>query len=311
MWSGGNVEGLKFGSSGPDVRREQQALKAAGFHVAADGAFGRRTETAVRDFQRKHGLLPDGIIGARTQRRLAQGNAAPPQPQAPLTDLPQRIGPAIVPPATKALHVPAKPGAKQPTRQLTTSDNGLLFIFAEESDRHSGNVSWPRGMSGVTLGPGYDMKERSATQIASDMRSVGLPEADAQTMGTASGKSNVAGSAQAWVSEHPNWPNLNKAQQLGLLKLIVPKYEAIVHRNVHSDLWQYQFDALVSVAYNPARSMVPLARLVDAGTFAEAATDILGRIGTSPEVAKGLKARRDKEVALFLYGEYGAIGTMA
>jgi hypothetical protein len=305
------MESLRFGSSGADVRKEQQALLAAGFPVAADGTFGRRTETAVRDFQRKHGLLPDGIIGARTQGRLAQGDAAPARPQAPLTDLPQRIGPAIVPPATKALHVPAAPGAKQPCGQLTTSDNGLLFIFAEESDRHSGNVSWPRGLSGVTLGPGYDMTARSATEIAGDMRGIGLSQADAQTMGTAAGKSNVAGGAQAWVSQHPNWPNLNKSQQMGLLKLIIPKYEAIVHRNVHSDLWQYQFDALVSVAYNPARSMVPLARLVDAGKYAEAATDILSRTGTSPEVAKGLKARREKEVALFLYGEYGAIGAMA
>ena len=155
------------------------------------------------------------------------------------------------------------------------------------------------------------MKARTAAQIASDMRGIGLSDADAQTMSTAAGKSDVAGGAQAWVSQHPNWPNLNKAKQVGLLKLIVPAYEAIVHRNVHSDLWQYQFDALVSVAYNPARSMVPLAHLVDAGRYADAAADILNRIGTSPEVARGLKARREKEVALFLYGEYGAIGTMA
>jgi hypothetical protein len=305
------MESLKFGSSGADVRKEQHALQAAGFHVAADGTFGRRTETAVRDFQRKHGLLPDGIIGVRTQDRLAQGSPTSLQPQTPLTDLPQRIGPAIIPPAMKALHVPAAPGLKQPCGQLTTSDNGLLFIFAEETDKHSGNVSWPRGLSGVTLGPGYDMKERSAAEIATHMRGIGLAEVDAQTMSTAAGKSNVAGAAQAWVNQNPSWPNLKKAQQMALLKLIVPKYEAIVRRNVHSNLWQYQFDALVSVSYNPARSMVPLARLVDAGKYADAATDILGRIGTSPEVAKGLKARRKKEMALFLYGEYGAIGTMA
>lgn len=304
------MEGLRFGSSGDAVRKEQHALQAAGFHVAADGTFGRHTEVAVRDFQRKHGLLPDGIIGMRTQGQLMHLDAGSHPPPASLTDLPQRLGPAIVPPATKALHVPASPGMKQPPRQLTASDKGLRFILMEETDKHSGNVSWPRGHSGVTLGPGYDMKERGATEIASHMRSIGLPENDAQAMATAAGKSNVAGGAQTWVNQRSGWPNLSKAQQMALLKLIVPKYEAIVHRNVHSDLWQYQFDALVSVAYNPARSMVPLARLIDASRYADAAKDILARFGTSPEVAKGLKERRKKEVALFLYGDYGAIGTI-
>ena len=109
--------------------------------------------------------------------------------------------------------------------------------------------------------------------------------------------------AQSWVGAHPQWPNLSREQQVGLLKLIVPKYEAIVHRSVQADLWQYAFDALVSVAYNPARSMAGLAHMVGAGNYADAAADILSRVGLSVAVMKGLKARREKEVALFLYGD--------
>jgi hypothetical protein len=294
----------------PGREKSPRTLRAAGFRVAADGSYGRRTETAVRDFQRKQTLLPDGIVGPRTERRLtniAAGHAEP----APLTDLSHRLVPAILPPAIRAQHVPAAPGARQPARQVTTSDPGLLFIFAEESDKNSGNVSWPRGHSGVTLGPGYDMKARSATQIAQDMRGIGLSHADAITMSTAAGLSDVAGGARSWVGQHLGWPGLRKAQQVGLLRLIVPAYEAIIHRNFHSDLWQYQFDALVSVAYNPARPVVSLARLVDAGKYADAAVDILARTGSSQEVVRGLKIRREKEVALFLYGEYGNIGTMS
>lgn len=34
--------------------------------VAADGDFGAKTEAAVREFQRKNDLVPDGIVGPRT-----------------------------------------------------------------------------------------------------------------------------------------------------------------------------------------------------------------------------------------------------
>ena len=32
----------------------------------ADGVFGRQTEEAVRNFQRDHGLNPDGVVGPLT-----------------------------------------------------------------------------------------------------------------------------------------------------------------------------------------------------------------------------------------------------
>lgn len=303
--SGECLDGLQYGSDGAAVRLAQTALLAAGFDVAADGRYGRATENAVRDFQRRHGLLPDGIVGQRTATLLGLDGPPAASAQAPLVDLTERLGASVAASAAVALSSPAVPGCKQACRGLTTSEHGLAFILAEECSAGSGDVSWPRGHSGVTIGAGYDMKCRDMARIAADMRDIGLSAEAARTMSTAAGKGEAHGGARTWVSEHAGWPGLSTEQQMNLLRLVVPQYEAVVHQHVQADLWQYQFDALVSVAYDPARSMIGLGRLVDDGRTADAAADILSRVGASADVAGGLRARREREVALFLYGQYG------
>ncbi|WP_119681784.1 NlpC/P60 family protein [Indioceanicola profundi] len=50
----------------------QQALMAAGFNPGPlDGVWGRRTILAVRAFQAAQGLVPDGIVGPLTLRKLS------------------------------------------------------------------------------------------------------------------------------------------------------------------------------------------------------------------------------------------------
>lgn len=56
---------LRLGSSGPSVSAVQRALG-----IPADGAFGPRTERAVKRYQRAHGLLVDGIVGPQTAGAL-------------------------------------------------------------------------------------------------------------------------------------------------------------------------------------------------------------------------------------------------
>lgn len=50
----------------PDVQRLQSALNEHGESLKVDGLFGRTTERAVLDFQGRHGLTTDGIVGPQT-----------------------------------------------------------------------------------------------------------------------------------------------------------------------------------------------------------------------------------------------------
>lgn len=64
---------LKNGSRGEDVRRLQEILKQLGFDPGPiDGIFGPKTEAAVKAFQKKYGLVVDGIVGPQTWRKLAE-----------------------------------------------------------------------------------------------------------------------------------------------------------------------------------------------------------------------------------------------
>lgn len=59
---------VKLGSTGTVVTQLQQALFVLGFDPeGVDGAFGPRTEGAVRAFQDAHGLSIDGVVGSRTR----------------------------------------------------------------------------------------------------------------------------------------------------------------------------------------------------------------------------------------------------
>lgn len=54
-------------ASGPEVREMQVRLKQLGYVVGpVDGKYGRKTEQAVRLFQKEHGIRVDGIAGAAT-----------------------------------------------------------------------------------------------------------------------------------------------------------------------------------------------------------------------------------------------------
>ena len=62
------------GNKGDLVIWAQEHLYAAGQHIAVDGAFGPRTQTAVRAFQRQHGIAATGIVNGPTWDALDKVN---------------------------------------------------------------------------------------------------------------------------------------------------------------------------------------------------------------------------------------------
>ena len=56
----------KIGSRGEGVKMLQQALCKAGYQMICDGIYGVITRDAVVEFQRKHHLVSDGIVGPAT-----------------------------------------------------------------------------------------------------------------------------------------------------------------------------------------------------------------------------------------------------
>jgi len=62
---------LQRGAKGHPVRRLQNALKAAGVYgQAVDGTYSSDVEAAVRDYQKRQDLTPDGVAGPATLERL-------------------------------------------------------------------------------------------------------------------------------------------------------------------------------------------------------------------------------------------------
>ncbi|PTL39023.1 peptidoglycan recognition protein family protein [Alkalicoccus saliphilus] len=64
---------LKAGMKGPAVRKLQKKLESTGMQLkrfGADGVYGKETRQAVMNYQRKRGLMVDGITGPETWRTL-------------------------------------------------------------------------------------------------------------------------------------------------------------------------------------------------------------------------------------------------
>ncbi len=57
---------IQYGSSGDDVKKLQEELNKHGYKLDVDGQFGTKTQTAVKDYQRKNNLDVDGIVGENT-----------------------------------------------------------------------------------------------------------------------------------------------------------------------------------------------------------------------------------------------------
>jgi peptidoglycan hydrolase-like protein with peptidoglycan-binding domain len=79
-----NRRTIRRGSKGDDVRRWQAFLLMDGYRIGlADGNFGRKTETATKQYQIKKGLKADGIVGPGTWK-FVPNNFIPVLPAIPV-----------------------------------------------------------------------------------------------------------------------------------------------------------------------------------------------------------------------------------
>ena len=67
---------LRQGSKGGEVKEVQRRLKQWGYYSGSvDGIYGKQTVEAVKRFQKKNGLTPDGIAGKATYAALGMNDS--------------------------------------------------------------------------------------------------------------------------------------------------------------------------------------------------------------------------------------------
>ncbi len=119
---------LMIGSRGKDVQTLQSLLNKAtvpGPGLSADGIFGIRTDTAVRAFQQRNGLKPDGLVGQRTARALG-AQFVPQRQPLPKPSLPGTVPPtSTVTPVAVLMGVVAKELKQIANRIESSFNNGF------------------------------------------------------------------------------------------------------------------------------------------------------------------------------------------
>lgn len=170
---------LRRGARGDLVRQLQNDLG-----IGVDGIFGAGTEAALREFQRRHDMVPDGIVGPKTWAALDQA----PGPQ---------LAPAPAP-AMQAFAAPAAgPTSIDELRQMAASSPVARINWRDRGVAPKGYVI---GMA-LTFGRVYH-KLKSGDAAALDMarKSSGNVNRDAlawyNDIFTAAGMSNAADGAE-------------------------------------------------------------------------------------------------------------------
>ena len=184
---------------------------------------------------------------------------------------------------------------------MSLSANGERFLYDREARPGiSDRTHWPGGSSGVTLGAGYDMGGRTADQVRADLVGIGIPAETAQTL--SAGATLRGEAAQIFSQQHARDVVLTRDQETALLRRAIPVYEQAVRENVHVQLNQNQYDALVSFSYNvgvAAFSNSTLLRNLNAGDIVGATAQFREWNRSGGRVMQGLVNRRNEEINLF------------
>jgi hypothetical protein len=298
-----SLKTIRKGSRDPLVRTLNETLVGLGYKIQpVDSYFGTKTDTAVRDFQRKNKLLADGVVGPVTWNALGFRDSAKPDldPIEYFRTLLASLG-LIFSQSTATSR-----GVAQPVAQMKTSLKGLQFIYTREAwAGRSNRLHWPGGGSGVTLGPGYDMKGRTEASIITDMTSIGLDAKTAKAIAKAAGL--TGDKAKQFCKDNRKLVLLSNKREFNLMKKVIPYYEQKVKDKITVDLLPQEFDALVSFAYNLGSLWTSVANHINNGKIVAAMNRLKQANKSGGKINEGLVKRRALEVALYTMGDYGKL----
>lgn len=249
------------------------------------GAIATRTGHSVEELARTNGLSnPDRLSIGQV---LTLGREAAPAAR-------MQARPATAQTVTTQGNAPSASGLSQ---------NGMDFIYDHEAQAGVSNrLHWPKAGSGVTLGPGYDMKGRTADAIERDLTAIGIDPQAARKAGEGAGLTGSV--ARDFAAANKDLISLTDAQEKVLLRQTVEPYAAKVRAAIKVPVTQNQFDAMVSLAYNIGTGKdgfagsTALARL-NAGDANGAAEAMTWWNKSDGQVSQGLVNRRADEVELF------------
>lgn len=311
---------LHIGSSGDEVREIQVFVRRYEPALAVNGIFDGKTERAVRLAQRRLGICPpNGIVDPITFQALEKANGIVPKPGRPTyprpgpspggmvvrsaLDVGRLLGHEVAQAMRRAVTGPMPSDEARPVAGMSLSEEGSRFIISHESQRNvSNHLHHPSAGSGVTIGPGYDMKDRSRAEVQRELESIRVPTENAAQ--AALGAGLVGSQASRFARDNRDVLDLRLEQESLLLAHIAGSYEAKVKRPIKIRLHQYEFDALVSYAYNPGGGWLKTTAFVNGRKNLEAMQEIKRHVFSKGQLIGSLVRRRTAESKMFLYGEY-------
>lgn len=160
---------------------------------------------------------PTGAPGAPGARVASPAWAAEPA---------QRTGQQSAMPKADDPVVPSTDPLLVPRGQMTFDVEGMENPGGRF---HSRVAEWPGGASGVTIGRGYDVGERTRTEVIGHMTAAGIPLSTAEAYAGACGKTHEA--ARNYLREHgDDLPGITLEQQNALFQVAYNQLAADVVR---------------------------------------------------------------------------------
>ena len=194
--------------------------------VRAGDTLSAIAQRALGDSRRWQELAQLNGLTSGTPLRPGQKLRLPASVQGPRGGGPQPSAPnsAEEPPAAPALQPPPPAaGGKDQAPKKGAITFGAEGSADPRSPFYSRRLHWPGGGSGVTIGRGYDCKERTAKEVVAHLTAAGVGEGDAKRI---SGGCKMAGdAAQSFVRANRDI-EISAEQELALFGQVYDEKEA-------------------------------------------------------------------------------------